>query len=307
MKEIFISYSKDQEAKAMQLADDLNLDFKDWKIDIDEPDIRRARRPFVENQIKRCDHFLVYVSKEGYETDEIAREEIAIALEASKEKEDDLTQFIIPIRTDECIPRRMGLSGFRAIDYTDRKQTKKELYRILKKSVFIQNALNLSGTKTILDNPALRAVAYGLAANILYDGLKLAAAYLGLMDEDEAIPEYNIKCIPTPLPGPGDSFEFLDPDSDDEEECWLKEYCDKKRWDYIAFYFDKERALIGHTGDPQRVNGDEPDELEDLPDGVLIILVALGKAEDILPAKEKLEEGKALDKTNSDMFWLMYG
>ncbi len=65
--------------------------------------------------------------------------------------------------------------------------------------------------------------------------------------------------------------------------------------------------MIGRPGTPARVDGDEPDELVDLPDGVVIILIGLGAADDIMAAKEKIEKGKGLDKTNSDMLWLMYG
>ncbi len=305
MKEIFISYSKDLALDARQLSYDLTIEFREWKIDIDNVGSRKSRRDSVKRQIKRCDHVLVFVSKDGYETDDILKEEIGIALDASSKKGGDFSDFIIPIRADKCDPGAMGLRTFKAVDFfpDDREINNQKLFPMLKKAAGFHKLLSNPYIQSMVNNPLV----HGVMANMIWAGLIQLAEKLATLDEDAAIPEYNAKYTPAALPIPGEPLRFLDPGSGDPAERWIKKYCDKEDYGYLAFFIHGEGGLSGGMEAPEPVNAFAPDELEALPVGTALVLIALGKDDKLLEAKENIEKGDPLDDASSDIFWLMYG
>ncbi len=299
MKEIFISYAKDCEKNARQLAYDLRIEFKDWRIDIDDEQSRRIRRAFVTRQIQRCDHFLVFISKEGFEIDPVVQEEIAIALETYKKREKQ-RNFIIPLRVDECNLSNMGLDKFEPADYLySRNDFNKKVYQIIAKSKVLR--------RIFMDKIVQGAVG-GVVGNMLWGAIKPLASFISSMSGVQVTPEHNIKYTPISSLQSLKKFQFLPPRAKDGEERWIKMHGASLGWSYIAFFMDVEGALIDHTGAPIPLSGVKIEEIPLVtPIGAKIILVALGDSEQLERVKEKLENGAPLDKACSDIFWLMYG
>lgn len=288
---VFISYPESQLDKAGMICNRLESHKK-----ITAMMQSRDERQNSPSYIVTSDHFLPLLSNDGLE-DEIFMEEISTALKAFKQDEKP-KEYIIPLLAEQCDPGKFGLMEFPALPvYRDNKEEDKELIERIVKTNFLL---------AILKNPVISKTTTKIIEKLLWSGAIYLGAKLALLDEDDAIPKYNVVSFSAELPALGKPFKFLKPRSKDAEERWIKKYITKKKYSYLAFYFDDKAKIIGKSEKLVKLSGSDPEKIKSLPENTQLVMIAAGLPDTLEKVGAKIESETPLSDLD-DVIYLLYG
>ncbi|MBL0702090.1 MAG: hypothetical protein JJV91_01270, partial [Desulfosarcina sp.] len=165
--------------------------------------------------------------------------------------------------------------------------------------------------RLIAENAAvslIRIIATIVIAKLQYDFrlYKLSALKMG---DGAKPPEYNIIFVPADFPDKGGIFNFLDPNSDQEDVRQLRFYGREQDWQFVPFFVDAGGKLIGKLSNPEEIDQLDPIELN-LPLKTKIVLIAVGPLEELIKVKNAFEMKTSkvpIDDTESKICWVIYG
>ena len=137
-------------------------------------------------------------------------------------------------------------------------------------------------------------------------GLRQLSA--SMMGEITKPPEYNIIFVPVAFPDKGGMFDFLDPNSDQEDVRQLRFYGLEQDWQFIPFFVDADANPVGEPVNPEEIDQLDPIELN-LPAKTKVVLIAVGPAEELNKVQNSVESGakEPADNRESRICWVIYG
>ena len=119
-------------------------------------------------------------------------------------------------------------------------------------------------------------------------------------------PEYNIIFVPSDFPDEGGMFDFLDPNSDQEDVRQLRFYGLEQDWQFVPFFIDAKGEIIGEPDNPEEIDELDPIELN-LPAKTKVVLIAVGPSEELIKVKNAKTSEDPIDDTKSKICWVIYG